>query len=427
MHLRRLTGLTASWQGRLAGGRPGRLALAAVLVIAVVAAGTFVHVAAQDAKATAAPDAASAAPSPPAAPGTFKPTPAQLASLKIATIVRASFRTEHVTDGKIAVNADRTTPVFSPFSGRVTRILANLGDLVQQGQPLLALQASEFVQGQSDLLSAQAALATARSQLSLAQTSEKRKHALFDIKAGSLQDWQQSQAELAAAQSAVHTAEATLAAVRNRLEILGKSESEIDSLSRAEKMDPVAYVTAPIAGIVTDKQVGLGQYLQSGAANPAFTVGDLSTVWLVANVREADARYVKKGESVEVHVVALPDRVFTARITYVAPALDPATRRLAVRAEIRNPDGLLKPEMFASFNILSGAQANSPAVPESGVIYEGSEARVWILGDDGTLALRKIRPGRSANGLLEVLEGVKPGEKVVASGALFIDRAAQGE
>lgn len=379
--------------------------------------------------AQSAGTAANADPAAEATGGTarFKPTKTQLASLRIATVTRASFRAEHVTDGKIALNADRTTPVFSPYSGRVTQVLAGLGDTVKQGQPLLALQASEFVQGQSDLLGAQAAEATARSALLLAQTNEQRKHALFDAKAGSLQDWQQSQSDLAAAQSAARTAQAALAAVRNRLAILGKSEAEIDALARAEKMDPVAYVVAPIGGTVIDKQVGLGQYLQSGASSPAYTVGNLSTVWLVANVREADAPFVRVGESIEVHVVALPERVFHARITYVAASLDPATRRLSVRAEIPNPGEVLKPEMFASFIILSGGQASSPAVPESGVIYEGSEARVWILGDDGSLALRRIRPGRSANGLIEALEGVKPGEKVVASGALFIDRAAQGQ
>ena len=398
---------------------------AKVVLFGLLAAPALNAMAAEESKANAAANPAAAATN---AASTFKPTPAQLTGLKIATVTRANFRAEHITEGKIALNADRSTPVFSPYSGRVTQILVSLGDHVKQGQPLFALQASEFVQGQNDLLSAQASLATANAQLSLAQTNERRKHALFDAKAGSLQDWQQSQSDLAAAESTARTAEAALAAVRNRLTILGKSDAEIDSLARAEKMDPVAYVVAPIAGIVTDKQVGLGQYLQSGASNPAYTVGDLSTVWLIANVRETDAPLVRKGETLEVHVLALPERIFSARITYVAPSLDPATRRLTVRAEIPNPDGLLKPEMFASFSILSGGPASAPAVPESGVIYEGAEARVWILGDDGTLALRRIRPGRSANGLLEVVDGsVKPGEKVVASGALFIDRAAQGE
>jgi cobalt-zinc-cadmium efflux system membrane fusion protein len=392
-------------------------------LFALLAAGLLSPVVAEDVK----PAGASAEAAAPGGPATFKPTKEQLASLKIVTIARTGFRAEHVTDGKIALNLDRTTPVFSPYSGRVTQVLAGPGDVVKQGQPLAALQASEFVQGQSDLLSAQAGQASATAQLSLAQTNEKRKHALFDAKAGSLQDWQQSQSDLAAAQSAARTADAALAAVRNRLAILGKSESDINALARAEKMDAVAYIVAPINGTITDRQVGPGQYLQSGASNPAFTVANLSTVWLVANVRETDAPFVKKGETVEVHVVALPDRVFTARVTFVAPTLDPNSRRLMVRAEIANPDGQLKPEMFASFNIVSGSQAQAPAVPDSGVIYEGSEARVWIAGDDGTLSLRKIRPGRSANGMLEVLEGVKAGEKVVASGALFIDRAAQGD
>jgi cobalt-zinc-cadmium efflux system membrane fusion protein len=366
------------------------------------------------------------APAAPAAPA-FKPSKDQLASLKIVAVARVAFRAEHITDGKIALNADRTTPVYSPYSGRVTQVLVGPGDVVKAGQPLAALQASEFVQGQSDLLGAQATQASAAAALSLAQTNEKRKHALFDIKAGSMQDWQQSQSDLAAAQAAARTADAALAAVRNRLAILGKSDAEIDALARAEKMDPVAYIVAPIGGTVTDRQVGPGQYLQAGAATPAFTVANVGSVWLVANVRETDAPYVQKGQTLEVHVVALPERVYTAKVTMVAPTLDPATRRLMVRAEIANADGLLKPEMFASFSIVSGAGTQAPAVPESGVIYEGADAHVWIAGDDGTIALRKIRPGRSANGQVEVLDGVKVGEKVVASGALFIDRAAQGD
>jgi cobalt-zinc-cadmium efflux system membrane fusion protein len=393
-----------------------RCAGAVAALIASLAAVVDVH-----GEESKAPPAAAAA------PGTFKPTKEQLASLKIVTIGRATFRSDHVTDGKIALNADRTTPVYSPYSGRVTRVLVGLGETVRQGQPLIALQAAEFVQGQSDLLSAQAGAASAGAQLSQATSIEQRKHALFEAKAGSLQDWQQSQSDLAAAQAAARTADAALAAVRNRLAILGKSDKEIDALASARTMDPEAFVLAPIAGTVTDRQVGPGQYLQAGAANPVYTIGDLSSVWLIANVRETDVPFVHKGDTLEVRVVALPDRVFTARVTYVAPVLDPASRRLSVRAEIANRDGQLKPEMFASFSVLTGAAGSAPAVPDSGVIYEGSDARIWIAGDDGTLALRRIKPGRSANGLVEVVEGVKAGEKMVASGALFIDRAAEGD
>jgi cobalt-zinc-cadmium efflux system membrane fusion protein len=305
-----------------------------------------------------------------------------MASLTINPVVATVFRAERVTDGKIALDGDRTTPVFPPFTGRVTRILAKPGDRVERGAPLLAIEAPDFVQAQNDYVSAQAALDTARSQLTLAQVSEQRKHALYDAKAGALQDWQQSQAELVAAQSALRAAQTALALAHNRLRILGASEGQLHSLEQAQKVEALATVTAPIAGVITDRQVGLGQYLQAGASTPVFSIGDLSRVWLVANVREADAPLMHRGAQVEVRVLALPERVFKATITYVAPSIDPNTHRLAVRAEVSNPDELLKPEMFATFTILTGREATAPGVPEQAVVYEGEHARVWVARAD---------------------------------------------
>jgi cobalt-zinc-cadmium efflux system membrane fusion protein len=359
--------------------------------------------------------------------GAFRPTPAQLAGFKLTVVATMVFRAEQLTDGKIAINGDRTTPVFSPYSGRITKVMANLGDDVKQGAPLLAIEASEFAQGQSDLLAASSALNTARSQFNLAQTNEKRKHDLYDAKAGSLQDWLQSQADLVTAQNSLRAAETALGLVRNRLRILGKSEAEIGALENAKTMDPVAVVVAPISGTVIDRQVGLGQYVQSNAATPVYSIGDLSTVWLIANVREVDASRMRRGAPVEVHILALPERVFRARLTYVAPSVDPNTHRLPVRAEIQNQDGVLKPEMFASFSISTGRESEAPSVPERAIVYEGDTARVWVAQDDGTLAVRPIRAGRVRNGMVEVVAGLAPGEKVVTSGSLFIDRAAKGD
>jgi cobalt-zinc-cadmium efflux system membrane fusion protein len=111
----------------------------------------------------------------------------------------------------------------------------------------------------------------------------------------------------------------------------------------------------------------------------------------------------------------------------VAPSIDPVTRRLAVRAEVKNPDGALKPEMFGTFRILSGAEAAAPAVPAAAVIYEGDTARVWVAQADRSIALRQIRTGRNNDGLVEVVSGLTAGETVVTSGALFIDRAVKGD
>ncbi len=343
-------------------------------------------------------------------PGTFRASAAQMKTLTVASVGLHGFVSEELTEGKIAANGDRATPVFSPYSGRVTRILAGLGDTVKAGTPLATLEASEFVQAQSDL-------ATAAAQLKLARIAEARKHALYDAKGGSLQDWQSAQTDLTAAETA-------LSAVRNRLSILGKSPAEVAALERNQAISPVATLSAPIAGVVVDRQVGPGQYVQAGSATPQFTIADTSSVWLLANVRESDAALVKPGQSAEVHVPAYPQRVFKARLTFVSAVVDPVTHRLPVRAEIGNRDGALKPEMFANFRILTSDASESPAVPQSAVVYEGAGAHVWVVGADGFLSFRSIRTGRSNDGLIEVLDGLKPGENIVTKGGLFIDQAA---
>jgi len=217
--------------------------------------------------------------------------------------------------------------------------------------------------------------------------------------------------------------------VRNRLRILGKSDQEIAELEAAptQKIDPTAMVAAPIAGTVTQRQVGLGQYINSaanGASNPVYTIGDLSTVWLIANVRERDVPLMHLGAPVAVRVPAYPDRVFKAKISWVGPSLDANTHRLPVRADVENPDGALKPMMFAAFSITTGTDRTAPAVPQMAVVYEGDTARIWLAHDDKTVESRTVHVGRSQDGLVEILDGVAAGDKIVTSGALFIDRAA---
>jgi membrane fusion protein, heavy metal efflux system len=346
----------------------------------------------------------------PPSPGTFRATILQLKSLTIEPVAVHGFVSEELTEGKIAVNSDRATPVFSPYSGRVTRVVAGLGDTVKSGAALATVAASEFVQAQNDL-------GTAASQAKIARINEARRHALYDAKGGSQQDWQQAQADLTAA-------EISLNSVRNRMRILGKSDADISALETSHAINPTATITAPIGGVVVDRQVGPGQFLQAGNGTPLFTIADPSSVWLLANVREADAGLVRLGQAVEVHVLAYPKRAFKARLTYIAAVVDSATHRLPVRAEIANGDGALKPEMFASFRILTSDSSDAPAVPESAVVYEGDAAHVWVLAADGLLCFRPIKVGRYNDGLVEVLDGLKAGERIVTKGGLFIDQAA---
>ena len=367
-----------------------------------------------------------------APPGTFKPTATEWAGLKVKPVITVTFRPEQATEGTIAVDDDLTTPVFSHYSGRVTKVLAMLGDVVEPGAPLFVIHATEFVQAQNDLITALSNLQTARSQLKMALTTEKRTHELYLAQGGSLKDWQQAQTDLIAAQNTVRSDEIALHAVRSRLRILGKTDQEIASLEAqpTQQLDPVAIVTAPVRGTIIQRQIGVGQYINSeaaGATNPVYTISDLSTVYLIANVREVDAPLMHVGLPLEVHVLAYPGRVFKGKVSYVAPSIDTNTHRLPVRADVENPDGALKPGMFANFSIITGESATASAVPQEAVVYEGDRARVWVAGEGDTLALREIRTGRISAGMVEVRAGLSAGEQVVTSGTIFIDRAARAD
>src|ERR1700733_5839840 len=363
----------------------------------------------------------------------FKPTDKQWATLKIQPVEDRVFKNAAETDGKIAIDDDLVTPVFSPYTGRVTRLLVKAGDTVKKGDPLFAVNATELAQAQNDLITAVAGLKAARAQLTLADTNEKRQHALFQAQGAALKDWQQAQVDLATAEGGLSGAQIALAAVRSRLRILGKSDEDIDAIEKAPdplKLDADTVVRAPISGSVVQRQVGLGQNIvsaSSGASNPVFMISDLSRVWLVGNAREEDATYMHRGDEVEVTVLAIPNKVFKARLAYVAASIDPNTHRLAVRAEVENPAGELKPEMFAGFRIITSEDGAAPGVPESAIVYEGDSAHVWLANEKAkTLEIRPIKIGRNRHGVVETLEGVKAGDQIVTSGSVFIDRAVSG-
>jgi cobalt-zinc-cadmium efflux system membrane fusion protein len=349
------------------------------------------------------PEASAASP-----PGTFRATARQLKTFTIEEVRAHAFVSEELTEGKIGINADRATPVVSPYSGRVTQVIAGPGDTVKSGAPLATVEAAEYVQAQNDLR-------VAAAQSKLAHLTETRKHALYDAKGGSLQDWQQAQSDLSAAETALNSA-------RNRLQIFGRTQAQIAALEGAPSINPVATIAAPLSGVVVDRQIGPGQFLQSGG-NPVFTIADPSSVWLIANVRESDAGLVKVGQSMIVRVPAYPNRDFVAHVTHVAALVDSVTHRLPVRAEIDNRDGALKPEMFANFRIVTSAASESPGVPQTAVIYEGDSAHVWVVDGD-LLSYRAVRTGRTNDALVEVLDGLKVGERIVTKGGLFIDQAA---
>ena len=361
--------------------------------------------------------------------GVFYPTPAQWATLTVEPVQQRVFQSEHVTEGKIAVDEDRSTPIFSPYAGRVLKLFVKPGDTVTVGQPLFTVQATDMVQAQNDFISAATALNKARSALNLAQIIDKRQRLLYEGKAVPLKEVQNARAALDAAENDVRSSEVALEAARNRLRILGKTDQEITDFQEKGTIDPATLITAPIAGTIVQRKVGPGQFVGSGSTDPVFIIGDLSTVWVVAFIRETEAPLVHVGQAIYFTVLAYPDRSFPANISYVAAALDPTTRRLLVRATVNNSAGLLKPEMFASVKILTGEGDKAVAVPRDAIIYEGEAARVWVVRDkdsEKAIELRRIKVGLTNGNMVEVVKGLAPGDRVVTKGSLFIDRVAAG-
>jgi cobalt-zinc-cadmium efflux system membrane fusion protein len=356
----------------------------------------------------------------------YTPTPSEWASLTIERVGESAFRAEHVTEGKIAVDEDRSTPVFSPYAGRVTRLLARPGDKVVQGQPLFVIEAADNVQAQNDFIGAMTALNKAKSALDLAQLQDKRAKDLFEGKAVPLKDYQQSQATLIQAQNDLRSSQTALEAARNKLRILGLTDEAITLFQEKGSINRETTIFAPIAGTVVQRKIGPGQYISAGASDPVFVIGDLSTVWLTAFVRETEASVVSVGQEIAYNVLALPGRALTARINYVAAAIDPTTRRLLVRATVDNKDGMLKPEMFANVTIYSASDRPAIGVPKQALIYEGDQVRLWVAHEDKSIELRQIKTGLANGNLVEVRGNLKPGEQIVTKGSLFIDRAASG-
>lgn len=365
--------------------------------------------------------------------GYFKPTPQQWQGLKIAAVQAIPFPMTDETDGTIAPADDVTTQVFSPYSGHVTDVYAAVGDTVKKGQPLFAVDATEFAQAENDLVAAIRLRDAQSIQVSVTERNRKRLLKLLEADGATQKDVEQSAADLSTAQATLKNDETAVDLVRSRLRILGAENEKITAVGDSAQVSGLptnVVVPAPITGTITSRTIGLGQSLESaadGASNAAFTITDFSKVYFVAAVREENVATIHIGAPISVRINAFPGTVFTANIKYISPTVDATTHRIAVRAAVENGSGLLKPGMFGDFSITIGNAPKELAVPESAVIFEGNTARVWITGRDQTLALRYIHVGKTADGMVEVLGGLTSNDHVVTSGSLFIDRASQSD
>ncbi|WP_353204868.1 efflux RND transporter periplasmic adaptor subunit [Sphingomonas sp.] len=362
-------------------------------------------------------------------PGTLRLTGDQMAALKTVRIGYAASDDRTLASGAITVDGDRSTPVLMPYAGQIVRVLADAGQYVRAGQPLLLVKTSDFIDARSGLFATRAALQNAQAQLATATRNAERQRQIFETAGGAQKDYLQAQTDLIAAQATARTTAAALGAARDKLAILGKSAGEIARLEAASEVSGIHDRTtlhAPIAGLIASRDVSAGQYVSQGGDKPVMTITDPSHVWLIAQIAEGDANAVHVGDGVTVTTPALPGRSFHATIDLVGAALDPQTHRMPVRATITNPDGALKPQMFASFSIQRPQRGTVLHLPAAAVIHEGTVARVWVVRPDGLLQARTIVAGEEQDGAIVIVSGLKAGERVVTAGALFVNEAGLG-
>jgi membrane fusion protein, heavy metal efflux system len=212
-----------------------------------------------------------------------------------------------------------------------------------------------------------------------------------------------------------------LRAARDAVRLFGKSDAEIDRIVADRKADPTLVVPCSIDGRVTARNAAPGLYVQPGSTPAPFTVANIDTMWMLANVAENDSPAFQVGQPVQVSISAFPGRLFDGKITTVGASVDPNTRRVLVRSEIEDPQHELRSGMFANFVISVGAPVRSPAIPLGGVVREGDGSQtVWVTADRRRFMQRTVKIGDQRDGYRQILDGVHPGELVATDGAIFL-------
>lgn len=315
-----------------------------------------------------------------------------------------------VTTGRVGFDEDRLAHVSPRIAGRAARVDASLGDRVEAGDVLAVLDALELGQAKAELL-------RTRARVALTRKTYAREKRLHEARISSEQ-------ALLEAEAAHRAAQADLAAAEARLHLLGLSDPEIARTKAVDARSSRFPLRAPIAGSVVEKHVTLGEMVP--VERTVFTVADLGRVWIWIDVFEGDLSRVHLGDDAQVTVDAWPDRTFGGRIRYLRDQVDPDARTVRARIEVDNPDGLLKPGMFAKVTLTDphrqagDVAAARPAVPPSAVQRDGEGFVAFVKTGERRYERRAVVPGRRTPAWIEILDGLAPGEEVVVEGAFLL-------
>jgi len=342
-------------------------------------------------------------------------------AIEIEIVAPQSIAGTIVATGKILVPEDRMANIGPVHEGRLVRLYAGQGSIVRKGQKLADLESADIDQAEADYLKALAdydnARRTSAAEVKFAQATYDRTKMLYEksVTAGKNVESAEHDLEMAKASAASTVAQtkAALTSARRHLLILGLRDSDINALASKSNLSAVFSLTAPISGVVIERNGTIGATVGSDAN--VFKIIDISRVWIDANVFEKDLERVRRGQDVKVSVPAFPGVSFSGRVILITSVVDPETRSVKVRTEVSNADGRLKPDMFASVQIITDLRRTAISIPQAAVLDDGGKTVAFIAEGNG-YAKREVHAGIQGNGRVEIIEGLQAGDKVVVKG-----------
>jgi cobalt-zinc-cadmium efflux system membrane fusion protein len=353
----------------------------------------------------------------PASPASVKPGQAvidpnspQLGQIRTEPLESLLVPTGNVSaPGKVEANANRQSHVVLPVAGRVTTVLVKIGDYVRQGQPLLSIESADIDAAVSSFQQAQAVVMQSKSALAKAQMDLDREKDLFEHGAVPQKEVLNAQTVTVQAQAGVEQGQAAVEQARRRLQILGVGTGTFGQR---------VTINAPISGKILEMSVANGEFRNDLSA-PLMTIADLSSVWVTSDVPETAIRFIKTGEPVRIDLAAYPNETFRGRVALIGDVVDPQTRTVKVRAELANPDGRLKPEMFGNIQLAEQTEMR-PTVPASAILASDGKTLVWRETGKGVFEKVAITTGVQTGDRVAVLDGLKASDRVVVDGVMLL-------
>ncbi|MDO8347133.1 MAG: efflux RND transporter periplasmic adaptor subunit [Rugosibacter sp.] len=333
----------------------------------------------------------------------FEANAPQLSFIKIMAVEAFPEPLVEPLNARIAYDDNRTARVFSPVAGRVVKILAETGKQVEKGEGILVLDSPDYAQAVAD---------NSRADVDLLRKQEAydRAKLIYEAKGLARKDLENAEADSRQAEAEAVRARARLANLNGNP---GRAAGQF-------------VLVAPHAGVISERQVSWGSEVRPDAQNPLFVITDPYHVWVQVDLPEQQMGKLKVGQAMMAQVDAYPNELFTGKITVIAGALDPLTRRIQVRCEIDNPQLKLKPEMYARVWPIADVHSSLPRVPNTAIVTQGLYSYVFVEHGAGVLQRRRVSLGLQGHEESYVREGLKVGERVVTAGALLLNAELAG-